>query len=272
MVALLGTHCGYLGLDLQDLPVVDTDARVEAPNDAQMGVPNEPLDARSEDGAIEAARREAAAPVEDAAVEDAAIEDAINQDAATEDAALVEDTGVEDAGVDAMLDAAPMRCDLAGDWVARLNIATTWPASGGVMAGSGTSSIWLRYQASAAGGIVGGSLVACGATLPAVTAIVPIGEVYRPQFADALFDALPARVLATNASFSITGAGFPGDLVNMTPSAFVFGTTLADPVNSAWLPNIALVDNDQDLDGNPGVTVDFMGRPLVDGLARADQG
>ncbi|MET0283959.1 MAG: hypothetical protein ABW352_05795, partial [Polyangiales bacterium] len=43
-------------------------------------------------------------------------------------------------------------------------------------------------------------------------------------------------------------------------------------VNSAWLPNIALVDNDQDLDGNPGVTVDFMGRPLVDGLARADQG
>lgn len=259
IAALLCAHCGYFGVELLPAEVVVADGGRDA------GVVAEIEDAGSVD---------APPTSEDASSLDAFVDDAANDDAAVDDAtvdAYVADANVDASGADASVDAGPVRCELAGDWVAQLRIATSW-AAGAVLPGSGTTTIWLRYQASATGGIVAGSLIACGASLPSTT--TPTFETYAPRFADSVFDTLPPRVVATNASFGLSGSGFPGDVVTLAPVAFVFGTTLADPVASGWPLNSLLPANDQDVDGQPGTTVDFTGsiHPPVDGQRRAAQG
>jgi hypothetical protein len=269
IAALLCAHCGYVGIELTD-PIdggtaSDTGVAVEIDARLQDARSVDDLDARSEDA-------EAGTGPEDSALEDASRDaEAIGADAAVD--AQADDATTPDASDDAVVDAGPTQCDLTGDWVAKLTVSVSWPATAGTLAGAGLGSLWMRYQASADGGIIAGSRAACGVTLPSTTSIPALGgESYQPVFADAFFDALPARVIGTNGSVSINGTGVPGDTVTMGSTAYVFGTALADPVMGAWPAVGALAANDQDMDGAPGVTLGFTGaEPLIGVGVRADQ-
>ncbi|HEY6877045.1 MAG TPA: hypothetical protein VI299_03460, partial [Polyangiales bacterium] len=73
----------------------------------------------------------------------------------------------------------------------------------------------------------------------------------------ALFDAVPSRIVATNTTLMVHGVGAAGDSFTLAPTAITLGTTLSDPLNDAWPAVSALSNNDQDLDGQPGITVSF---------------
>jgi hypothetical protein len=269
--ALLCAHCGYVGLELLPLDAGDTNRP-----DAGAAPDAEVQDARSQDArAPDDAAPELDASAEDASAEDASAEDASADAASAEDASAALDGQVADAAradaqvadassADASLADAALPCDLAGNWGAKLTVSTSWPASGVVLAGSGTSTLWLRYQTNASGAIVPGSSAACGLLLPSATTPPALGsQTYQPLFANALFDAVPARVVGTAGALTVGGSGFPGSPVTLAPTAFLLGATLMDPVNDPWPAASALVSADQDLDLAPAITVGFPSGSLV---------
>jgi hypothetical protein len=94
-----------------------------------------------------------------------------------------------------------------------------------------------------------------------------------------MFDAIPPRAVATDAVIQVEGAGLPGDPITMSESATVIGTTLADPLGDLWPSAGALLNNDMDGDGKPGVTLSHLNdedhvylRVNTLGTVRSDRG
>jgi hypothetical protein len=189
-----------------------------------------------------------------------------------------------DAGPDAsepevVVDAGPQPCDFSGTWVGKLTGAASWSGGIALASGSGTTHVWSKFEMTASGELVPGSMAICGMTMPSF-AITPLmgNERYAMDLNVPLFDAEPPVALAIGGSIQV-GAGFPGDDASLSDTAVVLGTTLNDPFHDAWPAVNKIVSNDLDGDGKPGVTFNHVNdanhkymRLDMFGSARADRG
>lgn len=142
--------------------------------------------------------------------------------------------------------------DLSGIYALKLTVATSWPLSTHVAPGSGTFQYWATMNLTQQGTALDGTVSLCGGTIPDFWMVVRT-ERYGTSFADSVFDApLPA----VNVSGTL-GGSVPGAALTTSRSALLAGIALPDPVESSW-PSLASANTpDHDLDGRPGVTVNY---------------
>lgn len=250
--ALALTSCGYIGLELRDLPI-QGDGSV----DADAGALDASLtDAAAQRDAIVADGGDAGALVGDAGVGDAGGGDAGASEAGASDAGA-SDAALADASVGS--DAGLTACDLGGSWAVKITTAVSWPG-GLLQAGAGTATTWLLYDGTQGGASWTGTAQACGFTLPDF-ALNPVlaAETYALRVPDTLFDHEPPYIAPVAASIAISGSGAAGSSLTLSSQAFVIGTTLANPQTDAW-PSAGsgvVLQTDHDLDMLPGVTTTY---------------
>ncbi|HEY6879112.1 MAG TPA: hypothetical protein VI299_13895, partial [Polyangiales bacterium] len=148
-------------------------------------------------------------------------------------------------------------CNLLGTWGARFDGLLSWPA-GLLTEDQGRVSMWVKYESTERGAIVSGSLVMCGMTVPDFRIQPLLGdEAYHVIFPDAVFDALPARVVATDTALTIESPGGVDNRFMLAPTGVVLGAQLEHPLTDVWPAIGALTTVDVDMDGQPGMTIDF---------------
>jgi len=145
-------------------------------------------------------------------------------------------------------------CDLTGTFALKLSIATTWPGSTVLAAGSGTFTWWGKLQLTQSGVSVTGSVVPCGEIVPDFASTPFINENYGLTIPSAIFDGTP---LPSVPAAGVLSNSAPGASFSLQRSALLIGATMADPVNGAWPSRAALTQLDSDGNGKPGVTCPY---------------
>jgi hypothetical protein len=162
----------------------------------------------------------------------------------------------ESGGVDASCEAG--KCvgpcgDLSGTYALKLTVETSWPLSAFVAPGSGTFEYWaLLNLTQQPGAALEGTVSVCGITVPDFLMIART-ERYGTYFGPRVFDApLPT----VNVRATLGGLG-PGTWLTTARSALLLGIALPDPFDSPWPSLTDANAPDHDLDGHPGVTVNY---------------
>jgi|HubBroStandDraft_2_1064218.scaffolds.fasta_scaffold06403_5 hypothetical protein len=187
---------------------------------------------------------------------------ATTQDATTQDAGTVNTPGF-DGG-----------CDFNGVWATQIKIDVTWQPQGLMSvilaSGSGTITQWvkgLRVQTAAAPLQLSDDSVVCGIDLPDFQATaLGLNEVYGVRFPDSLFDDGYIPPFTVNGALTLQPGGT--FTYSSTPTAVLLGLTMADPTTDPW-PATVTTEVDQDMDGNPGVTIAVAQGPLATPTATA---
>jgi hypothetical protein len=166
-------------------------------------------------------------------------------------------------------------CDLSGSWAAKFTVPVTWPASGGLMAGSGSLVFWVLLQGTQSGTSMASTMLPCGVTIPDFTSSSG-GDVYGLTYPNSLFDNVPPFLPTTPATATL-GSTAPGAAVSIPTVAFLTGVTMANPTTDPWpaTPE-AVMQVNMDKDANPGVTALYKtggsyAYPPVDGSHRSDE-
>lgn len=234
--ATLLSSCGYVGIELRELPREDGGAD---PSDAAV---------LTEAGASGDASQalDASTPGEDAAAGDGALD---TRDASLDATAL--DAGSEDVGG---------TCSLDSSWAVQVRVPLSWAGST-IEPGLADALIWLRYRRSQFQGTQSsatwtGTAEPCGIALPDFR-LSPLvaSETYALRVASSLFD--NGYITPVTSTISMVGNGV-GAPVSIPPAAFVIGTSLANPLVAAWPDNTVLTSVDTDMNGQPGFTVSYL--------------
>ena len=159
-------------------------------------------------------------------------------------------------------------CDFNGTWATQIKIDVTWQPQGLMSvilaSGSGTITQWvkgLRVQTAAAPLQLSDDSVVCGIELPDFQATaLGLNEVYGVRFPDSLFDDGYIPPFTVNGALTLQPGGTFG--YSSTPTAVLLGLTMADPTTDPW-PATVTTAIDQDMDGNPGVTIAVAQGPLA---------
>jgi hypothetical protein len=146
-------------------------------------------------------------------------------------------------------------CDFTGTWGASISIDVTW-AAGGVFdiviaPGSGTIKQWIVSTRTVSGTTVTDTAKLCGIQLPDFHGNpMLVDETYGIRFPDSLFDTTKLTPFTINGT--VSGSTSTATYTT-TPAAVLLGLTLPNPTTAVW-PATITTANDQDLDGEPGVT------------------
>jgi hypothetical protein len=95
----------------------------------------------------------------------------------------------------------------------------------------------------------------CGETIPDFSAAPAINETYNVSFANSVFSRTPP--LPSVASTGTLTGSSPGASIALARSAWLFGASMADPINGAWPSRTALTQLDSDADGKVGLTATY---------------
>jgi hypothetical protein len=145
-------------------------------------------------------------------------------------------------------------CDLGGRWATKLSVPVTWPATSGLVAGSGTFLFWALLAGTQTGNSMAATVVPCGASFPDVMNTAG-SETYGWGFPDSLFD---GALLPTTPVTVTLGGTSPGAAFSAPAFAFLMGLTLANPTTAAWPSTPETVTQvDMDMDSHPGVTAPY---------------
>lgn len=99
-----------------------------------------------------------------------------------------------------------------------------------------------------------GSLIECGKDAPALRSSF-LSEWYKIDYPNELFTSGYLSSTAVDATLS---SAAPGSTFALPPTALLMGAIMADPINDAWPDSASgLTQDDLDLDGKPGITVDY---------------
>jgi len=181
---------------------------------------------------------------------------ATTQDATTQDGGTVSTPGF-DGG-----------CDFNGTWATQIKIDVTWQPQGLMSvilaSGSGTITQWvkgMRVQTAAAPLQLSDNSVVCGIDLPDFQATaLGLNEVYGVRFPDSLFDDGYIPPFTVNGALTLQADGTFS--YSSTPTAVLLGLTMQSPASDPWPATVA-TEIDQDMDGNPGVTIAVAQGPLA---------
>ncbi len=151
-------------------------------------------------------------------------------------------------------------CNFNGTWATQITIDVTWQPQGLMSVilapGSGTIRQWVkgaRVQTLAAPLQLSDDSVACGIELPDFQATtLGLNEVYGVRFPDSLFDDGYIPPFTVNGALTLQPGG--SFSYSTTPTAVLLGVTMQSPTTDAW-PSTVTTEIDQDMDGNPGVTI-----------------
>ena len=207
-----------------------------------------------------------AVPADDAGAPDAMAssgDDADTSDSATTtlDATTQDGDAVNTPGFDG-------GCDFNGTWATQIKIDVTWEPQGLtsviLASGSGTITQWVkgvRVQTAAAPLQLSDNSVACGIDLPDFQATtLGLNEVYGVRFPDSLFDDGYIPPFTVNGALTLQSNGTFS--YSTTPTAVLLGLTMMSPASDPW-PSTVTTAVDQDMDGNPGVTIAVAQGPLA---------
>ena len=187
---------------------------------------------------------------------------AATQDATTQDGGVVNTPGF-DGG-----------CNFNGTWATQIKIDVTWQPQGLMSvilaSGSGTITQWVkgeRVQTATAPLQLSDNSIVCGIDLPDFQATaLGLNEVYGVRFPDSLFDDGYIPPFTVNGALTLQAGGTFG--YSSTPTAVLLGLTMQDPTTDPWPATVA-TEVDQDMDGNPGVTIAVAQGPLATPTATA---
>jgi hypothetical protein len=158
-------------------------------------------------------------------------------------------------------------CNFNGTWGTRITIDVAWVPQGLSSAilsqGQGTITQWVkgsRVQTATAPLALSDTSVLCGIALPDFQAtLLGLNQVYGVRFPDTLFDDGYIPPFAVNGALTRQASG--GLAYSTTPTVVLLGVTMANPTMDPW-PMTITTEDDQDKDGNPGVTVGVAQGPL----------
>jgi hypothetical protein len=167
-------------------------------------------------------------------------------------------------------------CDFNGTWGTRITIDVTWQPQGLMSVilqpGHGTITQWVkgeRVQSPSTPLSLSDDSRVCGIALPDFQATaLGLNGVYGVRFPDSLFDDNYIPRFTVNGALTPQNAG--GYTYSTTPTAVLLGLTMASPTTDPWPATIAnTIQDDMDMDGNPGVTVAVAVGPVADPMSSA---
>lgn len=148
-----------------------------------------------------------------------------------------------------------LECNYTGTWGSFIRVPVTWPATPFVLqAGQGELLQWtLSSRTQNSPTSFHDDSVPCSIFLPDLTGdVLAAYERFGIRFPDSLFDqgGIPTAPFAANVTVTPSGITF-----DTSPIATLIGHAMANPVTTPWPETGQLSPEDQDFDGNPGVTV-----------------
>lgn len=234
--------CGYLGLELLDLPggsgASDGGASDGGPA-AEGGADASPMPGGDASSTGDAA---GAADGGEAGMSDGG-------GAGSPDGSTPADAAI--APSDAMT---VTPCDMTGTFAIKVTLAVTW-SGGAITGGSDVARIWARFVGTQAGNNLTGTFQACGFILPDY-ALNPLlaTEKYQLAFPDTLFDHLPPYIAGIPQTLSGSQAFGVGSAFTFPTLTIQVGAALSNPSSDPWPAATAVPTVDTDADGKPAVT------------------
>ncbi len=146
-------------------------------------------------------------------------------------------------------------CDFSGTWATHTIVPVNWPATDPLIldAGNGNVEQWNLAIQHQDGIDIDSTTVPCSILLPDLQGDLTAGYAkFGIRFPDSVFDAgaIPWVPFVWHGSFQASGF-----VIQTDPFAFVVGAILDNATTAPWPAATALDLQDQDLDGEPGVTV-----------------
>jgi hypothetical protein len=180
-------------------------------------------------------------------------------------------TATLDAGSPETASGTDAGCDFNGTWATRVTIDVTWQPQGLMSVilqpGSGTITQWakaVRVQNMETPLTLIDEASVCGISLPDFQATtLGQNDVYGVRFPDSLFDDGYVPPFTVYGSLNAQRTTY-----NSTSTAVLLGLTMANPATDPW-PSTITTEEDQDSDGNPGVTIAVAQGPLANPTATA---
>jgi hypothetical protein len=179
--------------------------------------------------------------------------------------ATTSDAGMMSVGTDG-------GCNFNGTWATRITIDVSWQPQGLTSVilspGTGTITQWIKGVRTQTGLELSDDSVVCGVSLPDFQAtLLGLNEVFGVRFPDSLFDDGYLPPFTVNGALTAQMGG--GFAYSTTPTAVVMGLSMTNPTTDPW-PSTVTTEIDEDMDGNPGITVAVAQGPVPDATTSGD--